>query len=45
VIKHKNTDSDTLVITFNDEKVTINMIIDELKKGRFSVTGEPVYLK
>jgi len=45
VKKHENKEHDLLIITFNDEKTTLNMIISELKKGRFVVNGEPVYLK
>ena len=43
--KYENKDHDLLIITFDDEKTTLNLIIDELKKGKFSVNGEPVYLK
>ena len=45
VKKYENRGNNTLEITFDDEKVTINMIIDVLKKEKFSVTGEPIYLK
>jgi hypothetical protein len=45
VKKHENKENDLLIITFDDEKTTLNMIIDELKKGKFFVTGDPVYLK
>ena len=45
VKKHENNGQDLLIITFDDEKTTLNMIISELKKGRFVVNGEPVYLK
>ena len=45
VKKHENKGHDLLIITFNDEKTTLNMIVDELKKGKFVVNGEPVYLK
>jgi hypothetical protein len=45
VKKHENKENDLLIITFDDEKTTLNMIIDELKKGKFFVTGGPVYLK
>ena len=45
VKKYENKDHDLLIITFDDEKTTLNMIIDELKKGNFVVNGEPVYLK
>jgi len=45
VKKHENRGHDLLIITFEDEKTTINIIIDKLKKGEFKVTGEPIYLK
>ena len=45
VKKHENREHDLLIITFDDEKTTLNMIISELKKGRLVVNGEPVYLK
>jgi hypothetical protein len=45
VKKYENKDHDLLVITFDDEKTTLDIIIDELKKGQFVITGEPVYLK
>lgn len=45
VKKNENKGHDLLIITFDDEKTTLNMIISELKKGRFVVNGEPVYLK
>jgi hypothetical protein len=45
VKKHVNKGHDLLIITFDDEKTTLNIIIDELKKGKFTVSGDPVYLK
>jgi hypothetical protein len=45
VKKYENKDHDLLIITFDDEKTTIDIIISELKKGKFVVNGEPVYLK
>ena len=45
VIKQEHNGNDLLIITFDDEKTTLNMIVDELKKGKFVVNGEPVYLK
>ena len=36
---------DLLIITFDDEKTTLNIIIDELSKGKFSPTVDPVYIK
>ena len=43
--KHENKDPNLLIITFDDKKTTLKIIIDELKKGNFVVNGEPVYLK
>ena len=45
VKKHENKGHDLLIITFDDEKTTLTIIINELKKGNFIVNGEPVYLK
>jgi hypothetical protein len=45
VKKHENKGHDVLVVTFDDEKTTLGMIIGELNKGKFTVTGEPIYLK
>jgi hypothetical protein len=45
VKKFENRGHDLLVITFDDEKTTLGVIVDELKKGKFAATGEPVYLK
>jgi len=45
VKKYENKGQDTLIVTFDDEKTTIGMIISELKKGKFAITGEPIYLK
>jgi len=45
VQKHENKGHDILIVTFDDEKTTLGMIIGELKKGKFTITGEPIYLK
>lgn len=45
VKKHENKDHDLLIITFDDEKTSLQAIINELKKGDFTVKGEPIYLK
>ena len=45
VTKHENKGHDLLIVNFDDEKTTLNIIIDELKKGKFSPTGDPVYIK
>jgi len=33
------------VVTFDDEKTSLNAIADELKKGGKEIKGEPLYLK
>lgn len=45
VTKHENKENNLLIITFDDEKTTLKIIVNELKKGNFIVNGEPVYLK
>jgi hypothetical protein len=45
VKKHENKGHDLLIITFDDEKTTLNIITDELKKGNFNISRDPVYLK
>ena len=45
VKKHENKGHDLLIITFDDKKTTLKVIINELKKEHFTVNGEPVYLK
>jgi hypothetical protein len=45
VKKHESQGHDLLIITFDDEKTTAGLIKNELKKGKFEVTGEPIYLK
>ena len=45
VTKHENQGHDLLIITFDDEKTTLNIIIDELSKGQFSSASDPVYIK
>jgi hypothetical protein len=44
VKKHENKDN-ILVITFDDEETSLRIIIEELKKGRFIIKEEPVYLR
>ena len=36
---------DLVNITFDDERTTLNIILDELKKGEIKLTGNPVYIK
>ena len=45
ITKHENKDPNLLIITFDDKKTTLKVIINELKKEHFTVNGEPVYLK
>jgi hypothetical protein len=45
VKKYKNDSRDLLIITFDDEKTTVGIIVQELKKDNFTVNGNPVYLK
>ena len=45
VKKYEFKANDLLIVTFDDEITTINIIIDELKKGKEKVSGDPVYLK
>jgi len=34
-----------LIVTFDDEKTTLNIILDELKKGKFNSSADPLYIK
>ena len=43
--KYENKANDLLIITFDDEKTSLKIIINELKKEHFVVNGEPVYIK
>ena len=45
VTKYENKGHDLLIITFDNEMTTLNIIIDELKKGKFSPTVDPMYIK
>jgi len=45
VTKHENKGNDLLLITFEDGKTTLKIIIDELSKGQFISTSDPVYIK
>jgi hypothetical protein len=35
---------DLLIVIFDDEKTTLNIILDDLSKGKFIPTGDPVYI-
>jgi hypothetical protein len=45
VKKHKNKGHGLIIVTYNDEITTLNIIIDELKRGKLFVEGEAVFLK
>ena len=45
VTKHTNKGHGLLIITFDDEITTLNIIIDELKRGKLFVEGEAIFLK
>ena len=45
VKKHINKGHGLLVVTFDDEVTTFNMIADELKRGKLFVEGEAIFLK
>jgi hypothetical protein len=45
VTKYEFREKDLLIITFDDEIVKIEYIIDELNKGRDKFRGKSVYLK
>jgi hypothetical protein len=45
VTNHENKGYDLLLITFDDEKTTLNIILDELKKEQFISTSAPAYIK
>ena len=45
VIKHINKGHGLLIITFDDEITTLNIIINELKRGKLFVEGEAIFLK
>ena len=45
VKKHENKGHGLLIITFDDEVTTLNIIINQLKRGKLFVEGEPIFLK
>lgn len=45
VVKHVNKGHGVIIITFDDEITTLNIIVSELKRGKLFVEGEPVFLK
>ena len=45
VKKHENKGHGLLIITFDDEITTLNIIINQLKRGKLFVEGEPIFLK
>jgi hypothetical protein len=45
VVKQVNKGHGVLIVTFDDEITTLNIIINELKRGKLFVEGEPIFLK
>ncbi len=45
VKKHINKGHGLLIITFDDEITTLNIIVNELKRGKLFVEGEVIFLK
>ena len=45
VKKHINKGHGLLIITYNDEITTLNIIVNELKRGKLFVEGEVIFLK
>lgn len=45
VVKHVNKGHGLLIITFDDEITTLSIIVNELKRGKLFVEGEPIFLK
>jgi hypothetical protein len=45
VKKHENKGHGLLVVTFEDEITTLPIIINQLKRGKLFVEGEPIFLK
>jgi hypothetical protein len=45
VKKHDNKGHGLLIITFDDEITTLPIIINQLKRGKLFVEGEPIFLK
>jgi len=45
VIKHETKEHDLLIITFDDKKTNLKLILDKLKKEHLLVKGKPVILK
>lgn len=45
VKKHENKEHGLLIVTFDDEVTTVNIIINQLKRGKLFVEGEPIFLK
>lgn len=45
VIKHETKGHNLLIITFDDKKTNLKVIIDELEKDQLLIKGKPMYLK
>ena len=42
---HERRQPNILIITFDDERTSLEIVTDKLKEGTFAVKGKPVYLK
>jgi hypothetical protein len=45
VKKHDNKGHGLLIVTFDDEITTLPIIINQLKRGKLFVEGDPIFLK
>ena len=45
VKKHENKGHGLLIVTFDDEITTLPIIINQLKRGKLFVEGEPIFMK
>jgi hypothetical protein len=45
VIKYETKGHDLLLITFDDKKTNLKVIVDELEKDQLLIKGKPMYLK
>lgn len=45
ITKHETRDNDLLIITFDDKKTSLKVIVDRLKKEHLPVKGKPKFLK
>lgn len=45
IVKYDTPQTDTLVVTFDDEKTTTEKIVQAIRQGGLPVSGEPIELK